>query len=433
MSKFVSSIKKFLYQNIYYHLYIEKYLYGRIGKMQKKYLSQLRKRKQVNVVFLPMNIAMWKSQHLYELLKADKRFNVKVVLSPATTFSQKQRLADVEALRAYFDEHQVDYVDCLLEKGEAPVDIRKVTDPDLLFYAQPYTNVVDPKHKFLRFLDRLICYTPYCFMPRNEKDKAFDSPFFNLAWRLYFQTEANKKTTRQVAHNKGRNVVVVGYTSADDYALPASKDVWKVKDRSKKRVIWAPHFTINAGVGFCQLSYFLQMADMMRDIAVEYADRLTFAFKPHPRLYSELCKHPDWGEKKTDEYYSFWRDGANTQLDTGDFVDLFKTSDAMIHDCGSFTFDYLFFNKPVLYDNPNIDGAKETADEVGVGAYDVHYRVETLDDVRKFIDDVVLGGNDVMRDVRTEYYNRYLKAPDGKTVAQNIYDDLVASIWPDSL
>lgn len=57
-----------------------------------------------------------------------------------------------------------------------------------------------------------------------------------------------------------------------------------------------------------------------------------------------------YGEKrKTDRYYSEWESLSNAQLETGKYVDLFMTSDAMIHDCGSFTIEYHYTLKPVMY------------------------------------------------------------------------------------
>lgn len=100
----------------------------------------------------------------------------------------------------------------------------------------------------------------------------------------------------------------------------------------------------------------------------------------------------------------------------------------MIHDSASFTFDYLYVNKPVLYDNPDIEGAKATANETGKAAYDAHYRVSSNEDIKRFIDDVVLAGNDPMKAKREEYYKKYLLPPNGKSVAQNIYDDIIKSL-----
>lgn len=72
---------------------------------------------------------------------------------------------------------------------------------------------------------------------------------------------------------------------------------------------------------------------------------------------------------------------------------------------------------------------KATADELGKQAYDAHYSVRNLSDIKAFIDDVVLGGNDTMAPVRKDFFDAYLRPKDGKTASQFIYDDIVKSIW----
>ena len=417
-----------LLQTVLRRKYVKYYLPFVISKRQTRYVEKLKKKDHVNVVFLPMNVAMWKYQHLFELLKEDKRFHVYIFLTPAITFTKEQRIEDLNAMRTFFSNRNMEYVDYELEEGKQIVDIRSVIDPDLLFYTQPGDVVVDENRDYSYFIDKLLCYAPYGFLSR-KMEFFFKHPFESIAWKLYFQTELNREYAKKLNRNRGCNVVVAGYTGADDFLTPFKKDVWKVKNRSKKRIIWAPHFTIIDDIGFFKTSYFLEIADFMRDLAVEYADRITIAFKPHPRLFSELCIHPGWGENKAKEYYDFWEKNENNQLEKGDFIDLFKGSDAMIHDCGSFVVDYMYFNKPVLYENPNIDDVKTTADELGKQAYDAHYRVKTLSDIKAFIDDVVLGGNDTMASVRKNFFDTYLQPKDGKTASQFIYDDIVKSIW----
>jgi CDP-glycerol glycerophosphotransferase (TagB/SpsB family) len=429
MNKLLSRVYEGLHWRLYFWIYyphIEPYI---IAFKQWRYVKKLRKKDVINVVFFPMNVAMWKYQHLYELLRQNQRFRLYVFLAPASTFSYETRCSDMQTMRSYFGERNVPFVDFELEKGKEPVDVCSIVEPDLLFYAQPYEEVVDTCYRFPRFKDKLLCHIPYGFSSRDSKHYNNNLRFNNLAWKLYYQTVESEELAKEFSFNKGRNVVVVGYPSADDYVLPMRTDPWKIKNKEIKRIIWAPHFTILAGIGFAQMSNFLNMAEYMQKLAIEYADKVTFAFKPHPRLYSELVKHPDWGEERTKEYFDFWKNSPTTQHETGDFVDLFKGSDAMIHDSGSFTVDYLYFNKPVLYDNPDIEAAKNTANETGKKAYDVHYRVSSNEDIKHFIDNVVLGGNDPMKAQREEYYMNYLLPPNGKTVAQNIYDDLVKSLF----
>ena len=409
-------------------LYLKRYIPLVIAKRQARYVKKLKEKDHVNVVFLPMSVAMWKYQHIYKLFKKDPRFHVYIFLNPFANFTKQQRIEQLQTMRAYFDERKMEYVDYELEAGKPMIDIRSVVDPDIIFYTQPYGGVMEETRRCFHFYDKLLCYVPYAFLPRRQ-EMLYKRTFNTYAWKLYYQTDLMKEYAKSVNRNKAPNVVVAGYPGADDYLTPPKRDPWKVKDRNKKRIIWAPHYSIIENVGFFHASYFLEMASFMQALAIEYADRITIAFKPHPALYSFLCHHPDWGEKKAKDYYNFWSKNDNTQLETLEFVDLFKESDALIHDCGSFLIDYLYFGKPALYDNPNIDQAKADADELGVRAYDAHYRIKTLADIRSFIDDVVIGGNDPMAPVRKEVFDTFLRPKDGKTASQFIYDDIVNSIW----
>ena len=78
-------------------------------------------------------------------------------------------------------------------------------------------------------------------------------------------------------------------------------------------------------------------------------------------LFSQIArgyKHPDWGKVKADEYYELWRTMPNTLLADGTFTNLFEGSDAMVHDCGSFVVDYLYFGHPVMFVSKDIARAK---------------------------------------------------------------------------
>ena len=58
------------------------------------------------------------------------------------------------------------------------------------------------------------------------------------------------------------------------------------------------------------------------------------------------------------------------------------------------------------------------------------YVGKDADEVQRFITQTVFGGDDPMLPVREAFYNKYLVPPNGKTVAQNVYDDIVASLFP---
>ena len=119
-------------------LYLNGYLPLVISRRQTRYVKRLRKKDHINVVFLPMSVAMWKYQHVYELLKEDPRFRVYLFLSPFANFTKSQRIEQLQTMRAYFDERGMEYIDYELEEGKPIINIRNVVDPDIIFYTQPY-------------------------------------------------------------------------------------------------------------------------------------------------------------------------------------------------------------------------------------------------------------------------------------------------------
>ena len=409
-------------------VYARWWLYKTTGFRHQRYIDRVRKEnRKFKVVFFAMNLPMWKYQELCELLMNDSRFDVTIVLSVGMPYSKEQQLEDLRALRNFFQSRQMPFVDWRLEDGAAPIDVRKELNPDILFYPQPYEYVLHPLHDFLHFYDRLLAYIPYAFAFTPDKLE-YNKRFHNIAWKLYYANEYNLKDAQAIADNKGRNVVVAGYASADKFLNAPKKDVWRVQHPEMKKLIWAPHFTIrNDGSPFT-LSNFLWMAEPMLQLAKTHKDSLHIAMKPHPRLKTELYEHQDWGREKTDAYYAEWEQMENTQLEVGDFADLFAGSDAMIHDCGSFLCDYLYFRKPVMFVSQHIAQAKACVNDFGKMAYDMHYIGKTIDDIHRFIEQQVMKGDDPMKEKRDGFFKAHLLPPQGKTVAQNIYQDMLNSL-----
>ena len=381
------------------------------------------------VVFFAMNVSMWRYQALCEALARNNHFDVNVVLSPCATYSIEQQRKDIAALKEYFAKHQTPYIDHNFEAAES-YDVRQEIDPDILFYPQPYPNILCAKHDISNFEDRLLCYYPYAFWTAYGS-WSYDTRFHNIAWKLYYSTKLHLKDAQRLALNRGRNVVVVGYPNADNFLHTPTVDVWKSQPKAKKRIIWAPHFTISKERSLVAHSSFLWMADLMLEIAEQYRDSIQIAFKPHPRLLTELCLHPEWGEERAINYYQKWRDMANGQLEDGEFKDLFMTSDAMIHDSSSFTVEYHYSLKPVIYVQEDVEAYASTLSEFGRLALDAHYKGKNREDIIDFVERIVLGNEDEMLAQRQAFYEDYLLPPYGHTVCENTVIDLLKSLKRD--
>ena len=126
--------------------------------------------------------------------------------------------------------------------------------------------------------------------------------------------------------------------------------------------------------------------------------------------------------KKTDEYYRAWAKMENTLLAEGEYVELFKSSDALIHDCGSFMAEYLVTNKPVLFLEKN--NYKMPLNEFGKLCLNQHYIARKKQTIITFLDDVVLGSNDPMKEQRLAFVNNELKMNSSELVADRIFKEI---------
>ena len=156
----------------------------------------------------------------------------------------------------------------------------------------------------------------------------------------------------------------------------------------------------------------------MLELAKKYEEKIQFAFKPHPVLKYRLINL--WGKEKTENYYNQWDIMSNTQLEDGYYNDLFLTSDAMIHDSITFTAEYIYTAKPVLYivRDTNMEYCWNT---FGTMAFNSHYHAYNEQDIELFIENVVLNGNDPKADERNVFYDNYLYPKDGIMPSEKIY------------
>lgn len=394
-----------------------------------KRVETIRQKDVITIAFVTMNIPMWKYQTLYDLLKKNPRFRLYVVISPSVKFNRDDMIRDAQVMRGYFKEHSMEYIDWDLENGRDPIDIKATINPDILFYTQPGMTVFTACHSFQHFGEKLVCYSPYGFYYHRTKHM-YNRVFQNVAWKLYYYNDFQRQLARKYSVNKARNVVVSGHPDYERFINGPFSDVWKLKDRHLKRIIWAPHFTITHSLvkGFQPRSTFLELSSLMLDIAKRYEGEIQIAFKPHPRLLTELYNHPDWGKEKADEYYQAWANMPNGQLETGVFISLFHFSDALIHDSSSFVMDYMYFEKPEMFLTDDIQSYIDEADDLGRKVYGSIYYGKKEEEIINFIEDVVLKGNDVSFQKRKQIVERYMLPPSGRTAAENMYADLCESL-----
>ena len=381
--------------------------------------KRLRKKQDpLNVVFLVMFPSVWKYDSVYRLMQQDKRFNPTILVCPVLDEGKDFMIENLHSAIKQFTDKGYTVKSAYNEKSGKCISIKQLS-PDIVMYSTLWTGHTDKKYNHYSLRKYLKCYINYGYCSISA-EWGIASAFHGLMWRYFSECELNRQLALTFQPKEMQNIVVTGYPIYDDIRMAEEDNVgWKDGDPKFKRIIWAPHHSI--GSQLVQFSTFLKNAEAILNLARKYKDTIQFAFKPHPQLLTALYSHPDWGKERTDKYYAQWADGENTTLVSGAYTSLFKSSDALIHDCGSFIVEYLYTQKPAMYLGSN---REEQSNEIGKRAYAAHYHGSNIAEIEMFIRDVVIDGKDTMQMTRQEFYQSILVPPNGQSVAENIVDEI---------
>ena len=144
-------------------------------------------------------------------------------------------------------------------------------------------------------------------------------------------------------------------------------------------------------------------------------------------IKNKLYNHKDWGKKRADKYYMLWEEMENGILSDGYYIDLFLTSDAMIHDSGSFLIEYLYTGNPVLHTNRD-EKITDRLNSFGTSAFNQHYHAKCEIDVINFIENLILK-IDPKKKSRKEHFKKYLVPPNGCSASNNVYNEIVQTLF----
>ena len=383
------------------------------------------KREPLNVLFFVLYESMWKYDSLFQMMLNDANFNPKILVCPVANNGEEYRRKVMRQCAAYFEQKGYPCIRAYDEETDCYWEPKQY-EPDIIFLTRPYEKEVDPRYWRDRFKDTLTCYVNYLYVSNNEPWSCANY-FHQSLWRYYLEYPALQKQIEEFLSPYSLNGRVVGYPLFDAFRMYKVSDKdWPISGKHRKRIIWAPHFSITGHTGINAFSTFEQYYDYMLVMAEKFKDEIEIVFKPHPLLKACLYEADDWGKERTDTYYAQWANGENTAYVDGAYVGLFLASDAMIHDCHSFTVEYLAVNKPAMF----LDSGKTEHQLNGAGkeARACYYKGYSKEDIERFVRKVVLGGKDELKEKRAAFAKEYIMAPNGKLAAENIIDDLLNSL-----
>lgn len=401
------------------------YLIGKATKKHQKALQIVKKKEKIKVAFFLIHESVWKYDVLFDLMLKHPSFEPILFVCPAVNFGMENMLFEMNKTYDTFKKKGYNIIKTYDEKTGEYLDIKKAFSPDIIFFTNPYEGLQDYRYYIKYFSDTLTCYVPYAIMTVNY-DFIYNLQFHNLVWKIFSETPVHNEIALQKQKNKGRNNVLTGYPGFDQLLINKSPNnaVWKNTSSHLKKIIWAPHHAI---AEWNKVANFLEYYDFFLELADKYSDKIQIAFKPHHLLRIKL-EQEYWGKEKTDIYYNKWMNLSNGQCENGEYIDLFLTSDALIHDCGSFMAEYLVTGKPALFMVRN-ESVMEHWNVFGEKAVNAHYQSRNKKQLIDFIENVVLNGNDWMKEERNNFVHSTLIPKNKLTASQNILEYLQGQIF----
>lgn len=368
---------------------------------------------QIRVTFLVQREGYWPNQKtIYESMIADPAFNVSVIaipkVPPAASAPDPE---NYRSLLAFLREQDMTFHMGYDLESNSWVNPLIFGVPDIVFLPQPYAFTQSYLYhgSYLSHFCR-IAYVHYGIMMANLPEVQYHAPFYSTCWRVFVEGPSFRKLFVENAPEMADRLVVTGHPVLDIYRVPArTAGLWKMKS-ARKRIIWAPHFTVTRDRTphafsnfFKYYEYFLQAAGMYPDIE--------FVLRPHPELFAHMVAAGLKTREEAEEYRRRFNVLPNGQVyEGGEIFELFKESDALILDSLGFLAAYLPAGKPICFLESQF---RQRLNMIGEALLATYYTAWNIQDIDEFIRHVVLEDVDGMKPKRQEALAAHLLMPPG--------------------
>ena len=385
-----------------------KYSYEEIESVQQRKLetiqSRIRNGRRAKVKFFVFNASIFQSRPVFEAMMADRLFDPEIVVipdfsNPAKTESDMETCYAV--LSATFGKNRV--TKAVKSANGKWTDY--LNDADFIFYSTPYA-LSDMRYNPGWNLNKpaLSLYANYSYNVTENGIGYYRHEVFAYFWRVLLESKSAYQEFSRLSVSQGRNAYVTGYFKMDDLALHDLDN----RAKKRKRIIIAPHHSIKGGFNdSLAISNFLEYSELFATLPGKYPD-IDFVFRPHPYLRAALENSAKWGKKRTDAYFQKMTSWKNASISTGEYMGEFAMSDGLIQDCGSFLAEYFYTGKPQCYMLKSKDDPKRAFTPFGQECIENCYKAYQESDIIKFIEEVIIGGNDPMKPERDAFATKVM-------------------------
>ena len=395
------------------------------NRLQNITLRRLRRQKQIKLAFVLYDSSMWCGDALYHYFAHDARYKTVVYLckrhdagsnDPATIRAFHQQTREMQG-------RGIKVVPILDE-----VDDSEFETPDILIALTPYDTALPQKLVFAWMsFATLLVYIPYGIFvwdSRDNGERTYNMPMVNMAWKMFIDSEGNRDYYARHLPTGFPNGEASGSPRCDVLYKDQCGDdfTWKAVVPESKHIVYAPHWSVNAG---CKFSTFQYNYDFFYNYACRHQD-ISWVIKPHPNLFHEAVRSGVFAsEDEVVAYFNRWDSLPNAKVVSGgNYQSIFASSDAMILDSASFIMEYQYTEKPLLF----LTRLEQAFLPLGLQTIRENYYVDGRDfyGIAAFISQVVLGGQDRKRERRSLFFEKNLdyKRKNGMFASEYIYHSI---------
>lgn len=379
-----------------------RYIARNIARIRKELDDTGRK---LRVGFIVCERAKWSAGPLFKVLCQENRYECGFI----TALSDVSLRLPKAARREHFTQNRNFFADLgdiwhdLYDSDQDRVRDVSSIDCDVVFIQQPWGMRDFPRQLSP---DTLVAYVPYGFTIIDKDWMEFElSGFHDYLWKYFAQTRANAaiaKASTALGSPLPTAVVTAGYPKLDVYLTPPperkSVTFWpRAKESTRKRVIFAPHHRIVEEKS--NASTFIWSAQSVLNLARSHPE-IDFILKPHPNFSFQMQRNKYLSADTYARWIEDWESLENTAtFDSGDYFDLFRSSDIMITDSVSFLAEYLPTGQPIIY---TLQPAKSRLNGIFQALRESLYCARTQQELDAVFAGVLIRGEDPLAKMRQE-------------------------------
>ena len=399
----------------------EKYLAKALDSAQenyKKIIDRLKLKKNNNklqVIFLVNDNAKWKTQSLYDILKASEDFEPHIVISLAEKqreLSKKEKTENLNENIKFFENKSIKTeLGWDIEKNKA-IALEKFS-PDIVFYQQPWGIPNNQKPQRVGEY-ALTCYVPY-YVPNFGILSMDCRTFHKFLFRYYVLNSDWAKIYEDYMGKYGKNIRTTGHTMLDNIQKSQSHS-------AKNYVIYAPHWSIKHHKNDNNTNYatFNEYGKSILEFAKNHKE-INWVFKPHPKLHSTLETIGEMTIEEIDNYYKQWENLGIACYD-GDYAEIFRESKALITDSASFLIEYFYTGNPVIHLISEDSRTEIPAPTKKI--LNTYYKVHNNEELKHYLDKVIIHNEDYNKPLREDILNAQPKELAAKNILQDLRNTL---------